>query len=123
MTRARIALGKIGEDLACRELERRGYAILARRYRRRGGEIDIIARDGATIVFVEVKAREGRAFGAAAEAVTVVKQRKIAQLAVDYLMRQRLTNRPCRFDVVSVHFDAGAPTVELFQNAFDAGIT
>ena len=126
MTRARIALGKLGEDLACRELERRGYAILARRYRRRGGEIDIIARDGATIVFVEVKAREGRAFGAAAEAVTGLKQRKIVQLAFDYLMRQRLTNRPCRFDVVSVHFDAGeagAPAIELFQNAFDAGIT
>ncbi len=59
MSRARIALGKIGEDLACRELERRGYAIVARRYRRRGGELDIIARDGPTLVFVEVKARTG----------------------------------------------------------------
>ena len=60
---ARVALGKTGEDLACAELERRGYAIVARRYRRRGGEIDIIARDGPTMVFVEVKARDGRAFG------------------------------------------------------------
>ena len=63
MSRDRIALGKSGEDLACAELERRGYAIVARRYRRRGGEMDIIARDGATMVFVEVKAREGHAFG------------------------------------------------------------
>src|SRR6185295_16624585 len=63
MTHARIALGKTGEDLACRELTRRGYAILARRYRRRRGEIDIIARDGPTIVFVEVKARESHEFG------------------------------------------------------------
>ena len=63
MSRSRQTLGKIGEDLACHELERRGYAILARRYRRRGGELDIVARDGETIVFVEVKAREGREFG------------------------------------------------------------
>ena len=60
MSRARQTLGKIGEDLACRELERRGYAIIARRYRLRGGELDIIARDGPTIVFVEVKARAGQ---------------------------------------------------------------
>jgi len=121
MTHARIALGKTGEDLACGELERRGYAIIARRYRSRGGEIDIVARDGDTIVFVEVKARENRAFGEAAEAVTGGKQRKIVQLAVDYLMRHRLANRPCRFDVVSIHFENGRPAIELFQNAFDAG--
>ena len=81
MTRARIALGKIGEDLACQELERRGYAIVARRYRRRGGELDIIARDGKTMVFVEVKAREGRAFGEASEAVTPHKRLTITRLA------------------------------------------
>jgi putative endonuclease len=120
MTRARIALGKTGEDLACQELERRGYAIVARRYRRRGGELDIIARDGKTMVFVEVKAREGRAFGEASEAVTAHKRRKITQLALDYLMRHRLTNCPCRFDVVSIHFDAGTPVIEVFQSAFDA---
>ena len=57
MSHARQILGKYGEDLACRELERRGYAIIARRYRRRGGELDIIARDGQTVVFVEVKTR------------------------------------------------------------------
>ena len=72
MSQARVALGKTGEDLACAELETRGYAIVARRYRRRGGEIDIIARDGPTLVFVEVKARDGRWFGEAAEAVTAM---------------------------------------------------
>jgi hypothetical protein len=56
---ARIALGKSGEDLACRELERRGYAIVARRFRVRSGELDIVARDGAVLVFVEVKTRVG----------------------------------------------------------------
>src|SRR5712691_5498682 len=115
MTYARIALGKTGEDLACGELERRGYAIVARRYRRRGGELDIIARDGSTLVFIEVKARDGRAFGEAAEAVTPVKRHRMTQLAVDYMMRHHLSDCPCRFDVVSIHFDAGRPTVEVFQ--------
>jgi len=115
-----VILGKTGEDLACAELEKRGYAIIARRYRRRGGEIDIIAREGETIVFVEVKAREGHAFGEAAEAVTRFKRRRLTQLAVDYMARHRLPNRPCRFDVVSIHFDSGRPKIEVFQNAFDA---
>jgi putative endonuclease len=120
MSHHRVSLGKTGEDLACLELERRGYAIVARRYRRRRGELDIIARDGDTMVFVEVKAREGRAFGEASVAVTAHKRYKIAQLALDYLMRHRLTNCPCRFDVVSIHFDAGTPVIEVFQGAFDA---
>src|SRR6476660_8190974 len=106
MTHARIALGKTGEDLACHELERRGYAIVARRYRRRGGELDIVARDGDTMVFVEVKARIGRRFGEGVEAVTAVKRRRIVQLALDYVARHHLADCPCRFDVVSIHMDA-----------------
>ena len=120
MSHARQTLGKHGEDLACGELERRGYAIVARRYRQRGGELDIIARDGATLVFVEVKARDSHAFGAAAEAVTRLKRRKITELALDYIMRNRLSDCPCRFDVVSIHFDSGRPVIDVFQNAFDA---
>ena len=119
MSHARQLFGKTGEDLACRELERRGYAIVARRYRRRGGELDIIARDGATLVFVEVKAREGRSFGDAAEAVTSFKRRRMARLALDYMMRHHLSGCPCRFDVVSIHFDSGEPAIEVFQGAFD----
>src|SRR5580693_1745621 len=92
------ALGKTGEDLACRELERRGYAIVARRYRRRAGELDIVARDGSTLVFVEVKARSGRAFGAGAEAVTLLKRRRIARVAMEYMTRNHLADCPCRFD-------------------------
>ena len=120
MTYARIDLGKRGEDLACRELERRGYAIVARRYRVRGGELDIIARDGATLVFVEVKARADHQFGTAAEAVTPLKQLRLTRLATEYLMRHHLQECPCRFDVVSIHFDAAAPEIEIIQNAFDA---
>ena len=123
MSRARVIFGKTGEDLACRELERRGYAIVARRYRQRGGELDIIARDGRTLVFVEVKARDSRAFGDASEAVTALKRRRITQLAIDYMMRHHLSACPCRFDVVSIQFDAGVPVIDVFQNAFDAGTT
>jgi len=122
MTIARQKLGKTGEDLACEELQRRGYAIVARRYRRRGGELDIIARDGATLVFIEVKTRDGRAFGEAAEAVTPFKRRRIAQLALDYMARHRLSDCPCRFDVVSIHLDSGEPVLEVFQGAFDVTI-
>jgi putative endonuclease len=118
MTSARIALGKTGEDLACDELERRGYAILARRHRCRGGELDIIARDGRTLVFVEVKTRDTRAFGEAAEAVTWQKRRRIVRLASEYVMRHHLSHDPCRFDVVSIQFDDGRPVIDVFQNAF-----
>ena len=120
VSRARVILGKTGEDLACEELKRRGYAIVARRYRRRGGELDIIARDGETMVFIEVKTRDGRAFGDGADAVTGFKRRRITQLALDYMMRHHLSDCPCRFDVVSVQVDSGVPVIEVFQNAFDA---
>ena len=119
MSDERIALGKSGEDLACRELERRGYAIVARRYRRRGGELDIVARDGKTTVFVEVKTRQGHRFGAAGEAVHRIKRQRMRLLALDYVMRHRLADAPCRFDVVSIHVDGRGTVVEVFQNAFD----
>ena len=119
MTRSRVLFGKTGEDLACRELERRGYAIVARRYRRRHGEVDIIARDGTTLVFIEVKARDGRAFGEAVEAVTPIKRRRLARLALDYMTRHRLVDCPCRFDVVAIQMDGERPVVEVYRNAFD----
>jgi len=117
----RISLGKSGEERACRELERRGYAILARRYRSRFGEIDIIARDGPTIVFVEVKARTSDRFGGGAAAVTLHKQAKVMAMAEDYLARHHLRDLPCRFDVVAIGFGRnGEVLTELYQNAFDA---
>jgi putative endonuclease len=120
MSHARQTLGKIGEDFACRELEQRGYAILARRYRRRGGELDIIARDGRDVVFVEVKARDGLEFGEAAEAVSALKRHRMVRLALDYLARHHLTDCPCRFDVVSIQIGPGEPAIEVYQNAFSA---
>jgi len=121
-TDGRQRCGKAGEDAACDELRRRGYAILARRYRTRVGELDIVARDGDTLVFVEVKARRTLAFGAPEEAVTWRKQRKLQVMALDFLTRSRLVDVPCRFDVVAVFFPAaaGRPRVEVFRQAFEA---
>jgi putative endonuclease len=114
MTIARQNLGKLGETVAIEELTRRGYAILARRYRTARGEIDIVAQDGDTIVFVEVKARETPDAGLAAEAVTREKQRRLGAMANDYLARRNVTDRPCRFDVVAI--DGG--TVTVYADAF-----
>jgi putative endonuclease len=116
----RIGLGKSGEDLACGELQRLGYTIVARRYRTRYGEIDIVARDGPTIVFVEVKARTSDHYGAPAESVTLYKQARITAMAEDFVARRGLAGAPCRFDVVAVTFAEGKMRVEVFQNAFDA---
>src|SRR5207244_2527542 len=115
----RQSLGKTGEDLACAELRRRGYEIVARRYRTRLGEIDIVARHAGTLVFVEVKARAGSAYGGAAAAVVLGKQQRIARMALDYLVRHRLTEQPCRFDVVAVDFTEGQPRIEVYTHAFD----
>ena len=116
----RQTLGKVGEDLACEELVRRGYAILERRYRTRYGEIDIIARIKDTVVFVEVKTRTGAQYGGGLAAVTPRKQQQIVRVAPDWLMRRRWSDRPCRFDVVTVDFDEGQPRIEVFQHAFTA---
>ena len=116
---ARQRLGKTGENLAVVELQRRGYVILARRYRTRHGEIDVVARDGDTTVFVEVKARVTAECGAAAEAVTAAKQRRLASMAVDFLARKRLMDRPCRFDVVAIDGDGADRTITVYCSAFD----
>jgi putative endonuclease len=120
MTMQRQFLGKVSEDRAAAELERRGYAILARRYRTRHGEIDIIARDGETVVFVEVKAKETAEFGTAAEAVTVRKQRRVISMAVDYLARNRLTSNPCRFDVIAIDGAGDEAVLTYYRGAFTA---
>ncbi len=119
-TASHLALGILGENLAVRALEREGYAILARRYRVRAGEIDIVALDGRCLVFVEVKTRRGAGCGEGADAVTARKRRKIAAVAADYLARHNVRAASCRFDVVSVAVIDGAPRVEIIRNAFDA---
>ena len=113
--------GKQGEDLACRELRRRGYEIFDRRYRTRLGELDIVARDGDTLVFIEVKARTSESHGSALEAITRPKRRVIVQMAHDYMTRRRPWSGPCRFDVVAVTMPAnGRPCISVVAGAFGA---
>ncbi len=117
----RQQLGRDGEAAALAALRSRGYVILAERYRVARGEIDIVARDDQTIVFVEVKTRRADAYGGAAAAVTWRKQRTIVRVAEAFLVRGRLTHLPCRFDVVSVQWrDGDAPRTEIIRGAFDA---
>ena len=108
----------MGEDLACRELRRLGYDVLARRYRTRHGEIDIIARDRQVIVFIEVKARQDDRFGGAGAAVTPLKQRRVARMATDFLARRGWLGAECRFDVVTIEFNGGSPRIEVIRHAF-----
>jgi putative endonuclease len=115
----RAELGLSGEDLACQALTRSGYTVLDRRYHTRVGELDIVAREGPYLVFVEVKTRTSVRCGHPAEAVTVWKQRRIAQMARHYLMSHRLGDVLCRFDVVCVWAVRGErPRVEVIRDAF-----
>jgi putative endonuclease len=121
MTKARQELGKWAEDLAVMELERRGYAIVARGYRTRHGEIDVVAWAGETLVFIEVRCRSGEGCGAAAESVTREKQRRVVRMAIDYLARHDLYERcAVRFDVMAIdeHPDGGHD-LAVIEAAFD----
>ena len=118
MKDARRRLGDAGEDLAAAALKKQGYKILARNYVCPLGEIDLIARQGKTYVFIEVKTRQNDRFGAPQEAVNSTKQRKLRLLADYYLKAKRLGEVEMRFDVVAVTFDEAVPRLEIIQNAF-----
>ena len=121
MTQERLAFGVRGEELACEALVDRGYAIVERRYRTKHGEIDIVARDGETLVFVEVKARSDGSFGDPEESVTLQKQQRLVWMATDYLVRQRVGEVACRFDVVGINTVTTPPTVTIIPDAFRPG--
>lgn len=116
----RNALGRWGEDIAVAHLERAGYQVLARNWRCRQGELDVVARHGAALVFVEVKTRSSQAYGEPAEAVTPVKARRIRGLAGTWLRECRpLGVEDLRFDVVAVLRRQGVPPeVTHLQGAF-----
>jgi len=119
MLNRRQRYGEAGEALAARLLRKKGYKIIATNYRTSLGEIDIIARDGDTIVFVEVKARQSGRFGAPKGAVTPRKQRKISMVALAYLKTTGQSRSRARFDVVSIRSGPLGPDVEIIRNAFD----
>jgi len=100
-------------------LQKLGYRIVSRNYRQKTGEIDIIAKDGDTHVFVEVKTRYNADFGEPAEAVTRNKQRQISAAALEYLSRNDLLDTPVRFDVVGISMDRAEPIITHLRAAFE----
>jgi putative endonuclease len=115
-------LGRRGEEAAAQYLVGRGYRILARGDQTRPGEIDIVALDGQTVVFVEVKTRRRQWFGHPVEAVGAIKQRRLTRLAVTFLKHHGLLECPARFDVIAVTWpqDASPPVIEHVPDAFEA---
>lgn len=115
-------LGERGEALAERFLRQMGYRILARGSRNKLGEIDLVAMDGKTIVFVEVKTRRSTDKGHPADAVDARKQAKLTRLALAYMKRHRVLDQPSRFDVIAITWpdNASPPQIEHYRNAFEA---
>ncbi len=111
--------GKKAEDLAARHLKRQGYKLITRNYRTKIGEIDIIAREGGTLVFIEVKARQSTRYGSPKAAVTPRKQHQIAKVALWYLKETDQLRAKARFDVVAVSRKDGEATIEIVRNAFE----
>lgn len=115
---SRQQLGRLGEAAAEETLRGLGWTVLARRHRRRMGEIDLVAEDGELLVFVEVKTRCGSGYGEPAAAVTRLKRRRLARVAQDFLWRRGWLERPCRFDVVEVF--ASGSKIERVHHIVDA---
>ncbi len=121
MTRQQLQFGKENESLAASYLERKGYRVIDRNHRNRFGEIDIIAKDGDTLVFIEVKARRSNRYGSAKMAVTRNKRRTLSRTALQYLKSHGLMHQKARFDVVAIHWGGHPVNVEVVRNAFELG--
>jgi len=125
MTKTKVQLGATGETLAVNYLKRLGYKIIEQNFRVRYGEIDIIAEQDGTLVFIEVKTRTGKRYGVPFESITADKQSHLSKAALEYMSRNNCHDRLARFDVIGVQFDAGEPgnlsdaRIEIIKNAFD----
>lgn len=120
MSLKRLKLGKIGEDLATRFLNNKGYKIISRNYRTKCGEIDIIGADNNTLVFIEVKTRKSNFLESPFAAVTEHKQNQISKVAQEYLSKNNLFDKEARFDVIAIVVnDSDIPQIEHLENAFD----
>jgi putative endonuclease len=118
---ARRAQGDAAEERACRHLDRSGFTIVERNFRTRGGEIDIVARKGDVLVFVEVRSREVTDFGTPEESITPAKRRRIVATARQYLSKVPPSSwREARFDVIVIEGSGDAAVLRHFPAAFDA---
>ncbi|MBI1818996.1 MAG: YraN family protein [Nitrospirae bacterium] len=118
MTMKSLEYGREAETYAASYLKQKGYKIVEKNYKTRFGEIDLIATDRNTLVFLEIKARQNDHFGGPAGAVTRTKRQKIVKMAKFYLMSKKI-ERDIRFDVLLIVGALESPSVELIQNAFD----
>ena len=118
MSKQNLYLGKQGEEAAVSLLKENGYKILARNYKTKLGEVDIVAIDNDTFCFIEVKTRNTIRFGSPQEAVSRFKQRQISKAALMFLKENNLLDKKARFDVVSVLYSQDSPKIDLIKNAF-----
>jgi putative endonuclease len=119
MSLMRMRTGKKGEELAAAYIAEAGYRIVERNYQCIFGEIDIVAEEGETLVFIEVKSRRSEAYGDPQLAVGHEKQKKLSRIAMHYLEEKHLRHRPARFDVVAVKLLSSGHKIELIRNAFE----
>jgi putative endonuclease len=112
------ARGRVGEDEAVRWLETQGFQILGRNVINHGGEIDVVAKEGGTLCFVEIKARAGDRYGPAIEAVGFAKQRRLSRAAALYLTARGWHGRSCRFDVLGLDREENGWRYTLIRDAF-----
>ena len=119
MSKRKQEIGKKGETVAVHYLKKQGYRIIEQNYRSKAGEIDIIAREKQSLVFVEVKTRSSRSFGSPKWAITPKKQKAISMAALYYLKMTHQNDVDARFDVVSILLQGEDTQIELVRNAFD----
>mgnify|MGYP006269306337 FL=1 len=112
-------LGKKGEEVALRFLKKKGYRVIEQNYVCKMGEMDIIAKEKDTLVFVEVKTRTSMAFGPPQLAVTPIKQRQLSKVALNFLKEKKLEDIKARFDVVAILLLPEKEEIELIRDAFD----
>jgi putative endonuclease len=117
-----VSKGRLGEKAAKKRLLQLGYNIIETNYRVKEGEIDIVSMDGDVLVFVEVKARSGKNFGSAEEAVDSKKMVKLSEVALSYITEKSLHEMTIRFDVVAVDMSVSPPKINIIKNAFESTV-
>ncbi len=122
MTFRRQQLGKRGEDIAKEAVTEMGYEMVARNYRCPLGEVDLIARDGDTLVFIEIKTRRGKGLAGAKEAVGPRKRRQLSKVALYYMKKEGFLGQKARFDVVAVGLEGGRARLEVIKDAFELAL-
>lgn len=119
MTKERLALGRLGETLALKKIKSLGYECVTRNYRCSLGEVDLIARDGDTLVFIEIKTRKGKTLDYAKEAVDARKKRQLSKVALAYMKAHDCCDVKSRFDVVAINLDGDGKEIEVVKDAFE----